>query len=102
MSTFPPLRRQSPAHNSASNPGRAGARSLHPIEEGRLMIVVLPPNLKALAVLTADQGHARFAATSCVRLTQEPSGLYRAEATDGYVLGIARGPSLESPDVIDP
>src|SRR5262245_12952034 len=66
------------------------------------MFVLLPPNLKALAALAADQGHARFAATSCVRLTQEPSGLYRAEATDGHVLGIARGPSPEAPDGIDP
>src|SRR5262249_35589838 len=67
-----------------------------------LMFVLLPPNLRALAALAADQGHARFSATSCVRLTQEPSGLYRAEATDGHVLGIARGPSPEGPDVIDP
>ncbi len=66
------------------------------------MLVFLPPNLKSLADLVARREHARFGATYCVRLTEEATGLYRAEATDGYVLGIARGPSPDSPDVIDP
>jgi hypothetical protein len=66
------------------------------------MIVFLPPNLRPLASLAADAEHARFGATVCVRLTQEPSGLYRAEVTDGKVLGIARGPSPAGPEVIDP
>jgi hypothetical protein len=66
------------------------------------VLLSLPPNLKPLAALAADSEHARFGATVCVRLTQEASGLYRCEVTDGRVLGIARGPSPDAPDLIDP
>jgi hypothetical protein len=74
---------------------------LHPAQEGFAVLVLLHPNLRPLAALAADQEHARFGATVCVRLTQEPSGLYRCEVTDGRVLGIARGPSPEGPELID-
>src|SRR5262245_61654491 len=66
------------------------------------MIVLLPANLRPLADLAAKQEQARFGAMYCVRLAEETGGLYRAEATDGRVLGIVRGPSPEGAEVIDP
>lgn len=60
------------------------------------MLTCLPRNLKDLATLCATE-NARFGATAGVRLTVEESGLYRAEATDGRVLGIVRGPWPDPP-----
>lgn len=57
------------------------------------MLLNLHRNLKELASLTADYEHVRFDATTGVRLLDLDNGLYRAEATDGRVLGIVQGPS---------
>lgn len=60
-------------------------------------LLLLPPNLAALAKLTAKVEHARFGATSGVQLRTTGRG-YRAVATDGRVLGIVAGELPDKPE----
>jgi hypothetical protein len=52
--------------------------------------LLLPANLASLVKLAARNQHCRFGATTGVRLSATPTG-YRAEATDGRILGIVTG-----------
>ncbi|MCI0456916.1 MAG: hypothetical protein L0Z62_08055 [Gemmataceae bacterium] len=65
------------------------------------MIVHLHPNLKLLADIAADE-HARVGATTAIRVLEEPSGLYRCEATDGKALVIVRGPFDPDDAIVGP
>ncbi len=60
-------------------------------------LLLLPANLGPLAKLSARVEHARFTATTAVRLVSTVRG-YRAEATDGRVLGMVTGPLPEKPE----
>lgn len=65
-----------------------------PLLEGSYpMLLNLHRNLKELASLATNYEHARFGATSGVRLLDQDNGLYRAEATDGVVLAVVQGPT---------
>ena len=58
------------------------------------MLIYLPPNLAAMAKLTAA-GNARYAVNS-LRVLDPGDGTYRVEATDGRRLAVVRGPSADA------
>lgn len=59
------------------------------------MLIAIPRNLAALGRLAAKDMNGKFAAMTGVKLRDQGDGLYRAEATDGRVLGIISGPFAE-------
>jgi hypothetical protein len=56
------------------------------------VLLCVHTNLKDVAALAASTEHARFGATTCVKLIDQRNGLYRLEATDGRVLAVVQGP----------
>jgi hypothetical protein len=58
--------------------------------------LLLPANLSSLVRLAARDQHSRFGATTGVRLSATAEG-YRAEATNGRVLGIVTGAEPADP-----
>ena len=83
----------------------APAEASPPVETGDTAPVqklLLPPNLAALTRLVAKNQHSRFGATTGVHLSTTADGGFRAEATDGRVLGIVTGKLADAskyPDV---
>jgi hypothetical protein len=59
--------------------------------------LLLPANLAGLVRLAARQPHCRFGATTGVRLSATSDGGYRAEVTNGRVLGIVTGKQPADP-----
>jgi hypothetical protein len=60
-------------------------------------LLLLPPNLAALAKLASKEGHSRYSATAGVRVQATRRG-YRVEATEGHVLAIVKGEMPDNPD----
>lgn len=54
------------------------------------MKAIVPRSVLALTALTSNEGQVRFGATTCVKVTAS-GGNFRAEATNGRLLGILNG-----------